>query len=170
MPETSEKAPEDICASCRRPKISTRCEICHSLLCKNCAQFLDASVFSFLKNVPEDLAHPSYCGLCYDAKVAPALESYSEVMERAREVGVFYKNERNLPPHRRSNKMLSVQNCPDRKETLLRLAFFAAEQSCNALVNVDLRSKKIIIGGYQKTFWNGAGFSAHVFVEKKVKT
>jgi hypothetical protein len=120
-----------------------------------------------LKTVPEDLAHPSYCGPCYDEKVAPALASYASAMEQARELGVFYKNERNLPAHRPLNKMVKVENCPDRKETLLRLAFFAAEQSCNALVNVELISKKVRNAGYQKTIWSGTGFPAHVFVKRQ---
>jgi len=159
----------DLCTSCRQPKASlknrTHCGVCRIQLCKDCTQFLDPSTFSFLKTVPEDLGHPSYCGSCYDAKVASALESYSEVMERAKRVGVFYKNERNIPRHRRSNKMLSVPNCPDRKETLLRLAFFAAALSCNALVNVELKSEKVRNAGYQKTVWSGTGFPTHISAE-----
>jgi hypothetical protein len=156
----------DLCASCRRPletvKNRNQCGLCQHPLCKDCTQFLDPSEFSFLKTVPEDLAHSTYCGPCYDEKAAPALASYVTIMDRAREIGVFYKNERNLPSHRSSNRILKVENCPDRKETLLRLAFFAAEMSYNALVNVELTSRKVKTAGYQTTLWNGTGFPAHL--------
>lgn len=158
------------CDSCLKALPPSRnaapCGLCGRSLCKACAQIVDEDAFSFLKNVPEDLTRGVYCGPCYDAKVAPALESYDLLMERAREIGVFYKNERNLPAHRALNKKVQVADCPDRKEALLRLAFLAAEQSCNALVNVELVSKKINTAGYQKTHWSGAGFPARVFTSR----
>jgi hypothetical protein len=117
---------------------------------------------SFLKAVPEGLIHTSYCEPCYQKTVAPTLEAYSEVMERAKKVEVFYKCARNLPRHRRTNKLVRVENCEDRKETLMRLAFFAAQQSCNALMTVNVNSKKVITNGYQKTAWSGTGYPAHV--------
>jgi hypothetical protein len=124
-------------------------------------QFLDGEFFSFLKIVPEDLKHPSYCGPCYDQKVVSSMESYLEIIERAKKMDIFYKNERNVPVIRRSNVKLSVNDCPDRKETLLRLAFLAAEQSYSAVVGVDLSSKKILTAGYQKSNWSATGFPAH---------
>jgi hypothetical protein len=156
------------CADCSRPVASKHrhdCGACGKILCKDCTQFLEEDAFSFLKEVPEILAQPAYCGSCYDEKVGPALSAYAAVVEQAQEIGVFYKNERNLPPHRALNKKVSTENCLDRKETLLRLAFFAAEQSCNALVNVELISKKIRNAGYQKTVWSGTGFPARVFLK-----
>ncbi len=167
-PKEFPKALIDVCASCRQSSLKNgeNCGLCGQRLCKACVQFVDPAAFSFLKNIPEDLVHGSYCMPCHSKKVAPALESYSEIMERAESVIVFYKNERNIPPHRRSNKMLSVRDCPDRKETLLRLAFFAAEQDCDALVSVALTSEKIRNAGYQKTSWSGTGFPTCIFVKK----
>lgn len=152
---------ETFCSSCRNPKVSKNpfhCGLCNSLLCKECIRTVDDGVFSFLKEIPEELAHATYCNPCYDAKVAPALESYEDTMARAREVVIYFKNERNLPPHRRANKPVSVKDCPDRKEAILRLAFFAAERGCNALMNIDLHSEKIQIAGYQKTHWSGTAY------------
>ena len=157
--------PKEICPSCRRTKASLHCGLCHEWLCKDCAQFLEAATFSFLREIPEHLSHFTYCGLCYDKKVAPEIEAYSEVMNRARQVQLFYKNEREVALIYRSKKMLSIQNCPDRKEILLRLAFFAAQQSYNGLVHIELNSEKIKIDGYQKTNWSGTGFPATVKVE-----
>ncbi len=153
---------KQLCPSCHRPKASTHCDLCHEWLCKDCAQFLAASTFSFLREIPEILSHFTYCGLCYDKKVAPELETYTEIMNRAREVHLFYKNERDVPLIHRSRKIVSVQNCPDRKETLLRLAFFAAQQSYNGLVNIEVTSEKVKTSGYQTTIWAGTGYPAKV--------
>src|SRR5262249_54035372 len=101
----------DSCAACGRtvaPKNRYACGACEKPLCKDCTQFLEEDSFSFLKEVPETLAHTEYCGSCYDEKVAPALASYATALERARELVVFYKNERNLPAHRALNKKVTV--------------------------------------------------------------
>lgn len=157
--------PETFCSSCRDPKVSKNpfhCGLCDALLCKDCVRTLEDGAFSFLKEIPEELTHGAYCSACFDAKIAPALESYEETMARAKEVVIYFKNERNLPPHRRANKPVSVQDCPDRKEAILRLAFFAAERSCNALMNIDLTSEKIRINGYQRTHWSGTAYPVNM--------
>src|SRR5687768_17088878 len=79
-----------VCLSCRRPKAVLECEICTADLCKDCAQFLEAGTFSFLKNIPEELKHTHYCMSCYNEQVEPALETYNETMERARGVYFFF--------------------------------------------------------------------------------
>lgn len=152
------------CTVCRRavPKNPAHCALCAAFLCKDCRSFLDDGAFSFLREVPPDLTHGVYCGACFAAKVAPALEAYEATMERARKASLFYKGERYVPPHRRANKPVSVKDCPDRKEALLRMAFFAAERSCDALVEIDVTSKKVNTTGYQTTIWSGSAFPAQL--------
>src|SRR5690349_13250801 len=118
---------ESICSSCRRSKTVSPCEVCHQSVCQDCRQFLDASTFSFLEKIPEDLSHSHYCQACYDLKVEPALTQYQEVMDRAKKVFVFFKTQRRpAPVSRRSKEKIQVNACDDRDETILRLAFFAA--------------------------------------------
>lgn len=154
-----------LCSSCLQPKASLKnnfhCGLCENLLCKDCIQFVEESSFSFWKVVPDELKRSTYCGVCYDQKVVPAKESYSEIMERAKQVYVFFKKQ-HIPLIHRSKTPVTVQDCPDREEALLRLAFFAAEQSFNALVDAKLVSEKVFVSGYQSLSWSGTAFPAQV--------
>ena len=153
------------CSSCLQAKASLKnklhCGICECLLCKDCIQFLDESYFSFLKGVPDELKQKIYCTTCYDQKVAPAKGSYLELMERAKNVYVFFKKH-NVPLIKRSRTPVSVKDCSDHDETLLRLAFFAVEQSFNALVEVNLISEKVFVNGYQSLNWSGTACPAEI--------
>lgn len=171
MPATIPIPPEASCVSCLKPKSALKntslCGLCHRMSCKACTQFLAPEAFSFLEHVSEELRHPTYCQACYDEKVAPQLASYALAMERAKQVFVFYKKHGYLRVIRRSKKMLRIRECTDRKEALLRLAFFAAQQSYNALIEVELIPEKVQIAGYQKSNWTGTGFPADVKPEKE---
>ncbi len=87
---------------------------------------------------------------------------YLELLEQAKNVYVFFKKH-SVPLIKRSKTQVSVKDCPDREETLLRLAFLAAEQSFNALIEVNLNSEKVFdAGGYQYLNWSGTAFPAEV--------
>lgn len=156
-----------ICSACLQAKSSLKnnlhCGICDVLLCKDCVHFHDDTFFSFLKEIPVDLSHKVYCLPCYDQKVEPAKAPYLEVKEKAKDVYVFFKKH-NVPLIRRSKNFVNVENCPDREEILLRLAFFAAEQSFNALVEVNLIPEKRVINGYQSLYWSGKAYPAEIRV------
>ncbi|MFO1520072.1 MAG: hypothetical protein U1F57_10480 [bacterium] len=149
------------CSACLQPKARLRCGLCEKSLCKDCALFVDESSFSFLKTVPDELRRNTYCAPCYDGKVAPAKESYSQIMDRAKQVYVFFKKH-HIPLITRSKHPVTVKDCPDRDEALLRLAFLAAEQSFNALLEVNLVSEKIYVSGYRSLSWSGSAFPAKV--------
>jgi hypothetical protein len=159
-----------VCLSCRRPKATVECEVCFEPVCKNCEKFLDASTFSFYEFIPEPLSHTHYCPSCYDAQVAPALESYEEIMERARGAYIFFETQKKqIPLLKRSKETLKVEACEDRDETILRLAFLAAEQGFNSVVEVKVISEKVRNEGYQKTRWSGVGVAAEVDVLKMAR-
>ena len=147
-----------ICETCRDPKAVLNCGLCQNGLCKKCAESMGSDFFSFLKDVPPELTHAVYCGSCFDQHVAVAKATYLEVMAKADKVVIFYKKERNVPVTRQSRVQLQVKDCLDRDETLLRLAFFAAQQSFTAVIHVDLVPEKIRINGYQRTHWHATGF------------
>jgi hypothetical protein len=152
-----------LCSTCRISlKHEYQCGLCQNIFCKDCVQFLDSSFFSFLKDPPPETKHEVYCAACYDQKVAPMAESYSETMNRAKEVYIFEKKEKYIPLISSSKHKIRVEDCPDRKETMLRLAFMAAEGNYNAVIDVDLVAKKVRVNGYQSTSWSGTGNPAMI--------
>ena len=154
-----------ICISCRKPDPQYDCGVCGEGICKKCEEFLEVGSFSFLEKVPATLTHSHYCPACYQAEVAPALERYNETMEAARAVFVFFTSHKR-PPHavRLGQEKIRVENCDDRDETVLRLAFLAAERGGNALIDAEVVSEKLRIrgGAYQTSRWKGSAFAATI--------
>lgn len=144
-----------VCKTCRKPKANFQCGICQEHVCKSCAQFLNDS-FSFLKKIPADLSHTTYCSNCFDEKVAAPLEAYNTTMEAAKEVMVFTKDQIKSTAHlKRREEPVTVEHCEDEQETIVRLAFFAAEKHFNCLLDVDVSYRKIIVGSHKKTVFSG---------------
>lgn len=144
------------CSCCRGPKATFTCEKCQGVVCKKCVETLKKGRLSFLDKIPDDLAHELYCANCHMNVVAPALEAYDRDMARARAVMVFHRNQgEETRLYKRSERSLTVENCADREETLLRLAFAAAKLQFNTLLDVDIKSKKVRNFGYQTTTWSG---------------
>jgi hypothetical protein len=144
------------CKTCRRPKANFNCGLCHELTCKSCAQFLGEDTFSFLKKIPNELHHNTYCAQCFDEKVSHSLSEYESTMDKAKNVMVFTKDETKKTGHlKRKEAAYLVENCEDEGETILRLAFYAAQDGFNCLLDVELRHKKIIVGSHKKTIYSG---------------
>jgi hypothetical protein len=130
-------------------------------------QTLPKNSFLFLSPIPEELSHVSYCGVCFTQKVASPLASYDQTLERAKALFVYHKHQAEETRRvNRSEKTLRVQDCTDREETLLRLAFLAAKGNFNALVDVDIVPKKVRHFGYQTSLWQGSGVPARVSISK----
>lgn len=159
---TESQQPSSVCNTCRSPKALLECGLCHISICKKCAEVLPKDFFSFWKVVPEVLNHTTFCGSCFDQHVHEAKQNYLKLKDQAENIALFYKKERNVPVERQSKSELTVKNCEDRNEALLRLAFFAAEQKFNAVVHIELIPEKTKINGYQKTMWHASGYPAHL--------
>lgn len=115
-----------------------------------------------MAKVPSDLSHTIYCAPCFDSKVADELVRYNETMERARHINVFEKGQgKETRLIKRKELPVRVSECSDRQETLLRLAFQAAELGYNGIVDVDIRSEKVIVNSYQTTRYSGTGIPAN---------
>lgn len=146
------------CLVCQNSKAPFQCGICHEHLCKNCTQFVEDNSFSLLSYIPVHLQHTTYCGPCFDARVAPTLETYNQTMEKARDVNVYFKTQgKETRTFKRKHEALKVEECDDRDEALLKLAFLAAKANFNTLIDVNLTSKKEIINGYQRSIWSATG-------------
>ena len=77
-------------------------------------------------------------------------------MRRARKVIVYVKNQgEETRLMRRQARPIKVTDCRDRDETLLRLAFFAADAGFNALLDVSIAARKVRNEGYQTMRWDG---------------
>lgn len=158
---------ESLCSSCQRPKAAYTCGVCKNSVCKSCAQFLDEETFSFFSVIPPELKHTHYCPSCWDTHVEPAKQTYDETIERARDMYFFFDTQkRNIKQLKRAKEKVFVEECIDRDETILRLAFKAAEQGFNAIVEAEVTSKKVRNEGYQKSVWRGSGLPADVDKEK----
>jgi hypothetical protein len=151
------------CSDCRKPKASQTCGVCEEAFCKKCSEMVSPGDFSFLSKTPEILTRKIYCHACYDREVLPEKERYDEILARAKMVFVFFKTQRKqIPLIRKSKIPIVVETCDDRDETILRLGFLAAEQNHNAIIEVDVNSKKLRNEGYQTSTWSGTAFPADV--------
>lgn len=151
------------CCSCESAKTKLNCGLCGGALCKSCVQFVDEEALSFLEKVPAELQHDAYCPQCYSAQVAPVLDEQSRVMERARDVNVFFRNQGKESRFiRRSEKPIQVKDCSDRDDVVLRLAFLAAQAGFNCIIDVDVDQEKIRMGGWQTSKWSGRAIPANV--------
>jgi len=155
-----------LCVDCRKPTQDFSCGVCKESLCKNCVEYLEPGSFSFLATVPEDLSHLRYCRFCFDGKVVPAREDYEEKMNEAKQVFVFFTTQKTMPAHKRAKDKVQIKDCPDRDETIMRLAFRAVEKGFNALIDTEVKCEKVRNEGWQKMKWQGQGYPAKVDADK----
>lgn len=125
-------------------------------------EFVDDETFAFLDRLPEGVALGAYCLPCFDVRVRPALDDYEDLMSAAENVNMFYLSQSKESRFvRRTERKIQVDNCTDKQEAILRLAFKAVQIGKNALVDVDLKSRKVIAaGGYQSSLWTGVAVPA----------
>lgn len=117
--------------------------------------------------MPEMLSHSSYCYECFQAHVQPELNTYNETLEKAKDVYVFYRTQgKETSLYKRSHPPVRVADALDEADALMRLAFMTVRSDCNAIVDVDLKSKKIRNHAYQTTRWDGMGNPVQVDAEK----
>lgn len=150
------------CFICQSPKAPHVCGVCENHICKTCAQFLDEDTFSFQKVVPAKLKHTVYCYPCFSAEVEPAIEKYNELMERAKNIQVFMKDQgKETRNFKRDVPTYKIAKCADREEIMLRLAFMAVEEGYNTLFEVDIKAEKIRNGSYQTQNFSATAMPAN---------
>ena len=154
---------KEVCCACRLPRAQHECEVCYEPICRTCLQRVDEATFMFQPKLPEILTHNVYCQLCYDEHVAPRLETYNEVLTRAKEVFFITLSFRGfLPTLKKAKTEISVKDCTDRDETIMRLAFLAAEAGYNSIIYGEVTSQKVRDNAYQTSRWSGHGLPAIV--------
>ena len=151
------------CSCCFKPKANLHCALCNNDICKYCAQFIDENGFSFLRKIPADLQHTTYCPNCFDDKVAAAFNDYNETVEKSKEIYVFYKKEGKATRLlKRKEEPYKVDGCRDREEALMKMSFWAVKDECNALLDVELQNHKKIVDTYVTITWSG--YAVPIFV------
>ncbi|MBT4763182.1 MAG: hypothetical protein HOO06_15925 [Bdellovibrionaceae bacterium] len=147
---------KDTCIVCCTNKTAILCDSCDQHSCKHCCYFIDEDSFELFKFLPDSMRGKAFCPNCYNDNVADELEQFQEALIRAKDVdvyGVEQSSETRLM--RRTAKLLKVQDCDDRKEALMHLAFSAARDGFKTIVDVDLKSTKVGKGTYKKLIWSG---------------
>jgi hypothetical protein len=150
-----------LCCNCRSPKTEEKCELCGEDVCRTCLRRLSTDAMAFEKIRPEKLRFSRYCDRCYGQEVEPVLEQYEGLVERAKDIIFISKAYRGqVFALKKASKPVEVTECPDRDETVMRLAFVAAKEGYNAIVEAEVTSKKVRNQGYQKSVWSGRGVPA----------
>lgn len=146
------------CEICLSKKTAIKCHLCSKASCKLCVQFVDENAFELQDLLPENVRDKAFCPNCYDEHINEQLKEFLKTMELAKNVNVYEKDQgAETRFMRRIQKPIKILECDDRKETLLRLAYLAAKQGFDTIVDVELVSKKVKQGGsYKKIVWSGS--------------
>lgn len=144
-----------LCKTCRKPKAPYVCGLCHDHMCKAHTQFLTETFSAMRKPVPEKLKHSTYCIPCFDAEVEATLSDYNDKMERAKDVILYSKDQTKLTRLiKRKEAPYSVDGCEDEQEAVMRMSFYAIEDGHNCLIDLEYKTKKIIVGSHKKTMFS----------------
>ena len=157
----------EACFTCGK-KTTKTCALCEQKTCKVCAHNLPKDSFLYLDVIPENLRHFYYCNDCFHKEVQEPLNEYEEVLAKAKEMEVFLKNThtRKVKFFHKAPKQISVNDCPDYDELILKLAYIAAKEGYNCIVNVDLVQRKVHDGGYKTLLWSGTATPANQDLEE----
>lgn len=158
---------KELCCFCRLPKADLECEVCHDDVCKSCVVRLPEESFALMTPKPENLSKSAYCPRCHGDIVEPALATYGETLERAKQVGYWSRTYRGqVPVLKKGREKIEVSGGRDRDDVLIRLGYMATELGFNGLIQGELKSRKIRDHGYQKMEWSGHALPCIVDMEK----
>lgn len=67
-----------------------QCQICACALAKSDAQFIDEESFALMAAPPAQVPAGAYCNTCFEERARPELDAYEALVEKARNVNLFY--------------------------------------------------------------------------------
>lgn len=147
-----------VCKTCRKPKAPYECGLCHDHMCKAHTQFMTENFSAMRKKIPEDLKHSYYCINCFDDKVAAPLNEYTETMEKAKDIILYSKDQSKLTRLiKRKADPYKVEGCEDEQDAMMRMSFYAVEDGHNCLIDIQVQTKKLIVGSHKKTMFAASG-------------
>lgn len=150
------------CSICGK-KSKKHCGLCKAFTCKKCAHDIGKEFFSFWDPIPEDLTHGYYCNTCFVTKVSPDYNTYNEILNRAKEMDVYFKKKhsKEVRLFKKASSIITVTDWPDYDDMILHLAFLAAKDNYNTIINVETSSRKIHDGSYKIILWSGTAIPAN---------
>ena len=159
----SESPSSALCEGCRSPKIQFHCPLCQVPVCGKCGVEPPRGAFQLKENAAPELKHLHYCPKCYTDRVEPEVAQYAETLNLAREVFVFFVTQRKgIPLLKKAKETIRVADQEDRDESILKLAFMAAERGYNAIIETDVKAVKKRNEGWQSNVWGGTAIPAQV--------
>lgn len=151
-----------LCSQCLIAKKNVNpCASCQQLVCRDCRGFLDAE--TLFENDPELINQGQqlgqiFCSTCYESQALPLIQKRQELEANAQGVYYWSKSYRGrIPVLEKSSKVLTVAQCKDRGDAILRLSYEVAKHGYNGLLNLEVQSKKVRNEGYQKMAWSAQG-------------
>ena len=152
----------EICVSCRKPKAPYQCGICQGQVCKSCAQFQDEDI-NFMPKIPAALSHPVTCSGCFADQVEAPLAQFRETMEKAKEVVIFTKEQSKQTRYvKRKHAPYVITDCEDEAEAIMRMSYLAASEGMNCLVDIEVSTRKIVVGSHKKTVFTATAIPVDV--------
>lgn len=157
-----------VCEVCNKNKTALKCDMCKESSCKQCSEFIDEDCFEFVSLLPENLKNKTFCLNCYGSSVAEDMNMYKDLLEKAKNMDVYSKDQSSETRLiKRIEKPIKIEDCSDRDETLLRLAFLSAQKGFDTMVDVDIRYKKVGEGkAYRKLVWGGSAVPVDPSIRK----
>ncbi len=149
---------ESKCYICAKTKNLMECECCHSSVCKSCAEILPEDAFSFADTQTDLLTKKIFCNPCFNQEIQEPLNAYNEILDKAKDVNIYFDHQgKETRLMKRKEKSISIPDCADKEEILMRLAFKAAEKGFNTVLDVKVVGEKIRMGTYQTTKYKATG-------------
>ncbi len=155
------------CDLCKTPKTIRTCEECGKEICKQCVRYSEREAFRFLPNPSPVLQNQIFCYDCFTDKVEPEIEKYQRTLAAAKEVIYLTKNYKGIIPTLRKAKFpVQVHKHVDRRDAIMHMAFLAAHEDYNAIIQADTVQKQLRNEAYQTSEWSGSGLPVVIDIKK----
>jgi hypothetical protein len=155
------------CALCQNPKATKTCGLCQAQICKSCQELPPPHAFLYLRSIPEKLDHPSYCYKCFEEHVASELAAYEVMAEKAKNVYFLTQDYRGyVRVLRRHTTRVAVEDCDDRREIILKMAYMAAELGFNSIIQSKVECSSVYNHGYESSRWRASALPALIDAEQ----
>ena len=119
-----------------------------------------------METVDQEILAGTFCPSCFEREVAPFCEHYERLAEEAEELAYFSRAQsKETRLMDRSASTISIKECRDRQEALLKLAFKTVQLGFNGMIDVDLTSQKKREGGRQYSLWSGSAIPTQLDLE-----